>query len=162
MATEIKPIPDGFHAITPHLVVRDASAAIEFYKKAFGADELHRSMGPDGKSIIHATLKIGDSMLMLNDEFPEWQCHGPQSTGGTPVTIHLYVTDVDTVYQQAVDAGATATMPVMDAFWGDRYGKLKDPFGHEWSIATHTETVTPEQMKQRAEAFFAEAGQPSA
>ena len=160
MATEVKPIPEGFHTITPHIVVRDAKAAIEFYKKAFGAQELHCSTGPDGKSIIHATLKIGDSRLMLNDEFPEWQCHGPQTIGGTPVTIHLYVEDVDKVYQQAIDAGAEATMPVVDAFWGDRYGKLKDPFGHAWSIATCTETPTPEQVKERAEAFF--AAQPSA
>lgn len=149
-----KPIPDGYHSLTPHMVVRDADRAIKYYKSAFGAEELSRQATPDGK-VLHASLRIGDSIVMLNDEFPDWQCHGPESIGGSPVTIHLYVDDVDKVYQKAVDAGGTSTMPVSDTFWGDRYGKLRDPFGHEWSIATHKEDLTPQEIEKRAEAFFA-------
>jgi len=167
MTPKTKPIPDGFHTLTPHLVVREAAKAIEFYKKAFGAEVKGVLNGPDGKSIMHASLKIGDSFLMLNDEFPpfdnaqgfqEWKCLSPQSVGGSSVTIHLYVEDVDAVYNRAVSVGATATMPVMDAFWGDRYGKLLDPFGHEWSIAIHKEDLSPEEMKKRGEAAMAEMG----
>ena len=110
--------------------------------------------GPDGRSVVHAELKIGDSVLFVCDEFPEWGAHGPQSLGGSPVTIHLYVADVDRAYERAVNAGATATMPVTDQFWGDRYGKLTDPFGHHWSIASHTEDVSPEECQRRAAAFM--------
>jgi PhnB protein len=144
------PIPSGFHAITPHLVTKGASEAIEFYKQAFGAEEICRMPmpGPDGSLRIgHAELKIGDSILFLADEFPEFGSTGPN--GHSPVVIHLYVTDVDATFSQAVEAGATATMPVADMFWGDRYGKLVDPFGHQWSIATHIEDPTPEQMQER-------------
>ncbi|MFI5018662.1 MAG: VOC family protein, partial [Dongiales bacterium] len=134
----VKPIPDGFHSLSPHLTVADAAAAIEFYKKAFGATEMGRMPAPDGKRVMHAMLRIGDSSLMLNDEFPEWSAErGPKSLGGTPVTIHLYVEDCGAVYKRAVAAGATATMPPSDMFWGDRYGRLTDPYGHIWSIATH-------------------------
>ncbi|TWT44635.1 hypothetical protein RAS1_10500 [Phycisphaerae bacterium RAS1] len=139
------PIPPGFSTITPHLVIRNAAAAIEFYKKAFAAEEVMRMPGPDGKSVMHAELKIGNSIFMLADEFPDMNCHSPQKYNGSPVGIHLYVTNVDAAFKRAVDAGAKVTMPVTDMFWGDRYGKLTDPFGHEWSIATHTRDVTPEE-----------------
>jgi PhnB protein len=144
------PIPDGQHAITPHLVIKGASEAIEFYKRAFGAEELHRMPmpGPDGQVRLgHAALQIGDSRLFLADEFPEYGSNGPN--GSSPVSIHLYVTDANAVFARAVEAGATVTMPLADMFWGDRYGKLVDPFGHHWSIATHLEDLTPEQMAER-------------
>lgn len=129
MKNRIKAVPEGYHTLTPHLVVKGASQAIEFYKKAFGAEEISRVPGPDGKSLMHAEVKIGDSRLFLVDEFPEMGCcRGPHSIGGTPVTIHVYVEDVDTVFNKAVAAGAQVRMPLEDAFWGDRYGKLADPF----------------------------------
>jgi PhnB protein len=144
------PIPDGQHAITPHLVIKGASEAIEFYKRAFGAEELHRMPmpGSDGQVRLgHAALQIGDSRLFLADEFPEYGSNGPN--GSSPVSLHLYVTDADAAFGRAVEAGATVTMPLADMFWGARYGKLVDPFGHHWSIATHLEDLTPEQMKER-------------
>jgi PhnB protein len=156
MNNQVKPIPSDFHTLTPHLVVRDASQAIEFYKKAFGAKEISRVPGPDGKSLMHADLKIGDSRLFLVDEFPEMDCRGPQSIGGTPVTIHMYVEDVDTAFSKAVAAGAQVRMPLADMFWGDRYGVLVDPFGHAWSLATHKEDLTPEDIGKRAQAAFSE------
>jgi PhnB protein len=149
------PIPDGYHTITPHLVVKGASEAIEFYKRAFGAEELCRMPfpEPDGRvKLGHAELQIGDSRLFLADEFPEQGSTGPY--GLSPVTIHLYVTDADATFGRAVEAGATVSMPLADMFWGDRYGKLVDPFGHHWSIATHLEDPTPEQMKERMAAAF--------
>ncbi len=149
----VRAIPQGFHSITPHLVVRGGAAAIEFYKKAFGAAEISRHPGPGGK-LMHAMLKIGDSNLMLADEFPEHGCTSPQALGGSPVTISLYVEDVDAVFKQAVAAGAQVRMPPMDMFWGDRYGQVIDPFGHWWSIATHKEDVSPEEMARRAAAAF--------
>ncbi|MBV9107457.1 MAG: VOC family protein [Verrucomicrobia bacterium] len=155
MTRQIKPVPEGFHTITPHLVVKGASQAIEFYKKAFGAEELTRLPGPDGKSIMHAALKIGDSQLFLVDEYPEMGCKGPESGGKSPVTIHLYVQDVDSVFNGALAAGAQQIMPLADMFWGDRYGKLVDPFGHEWSLATHKEDLTPEEIGKRAQTAFA-------
>jgi PhnB protein len=154
MTTRINPIPEGHHTLTPHLVVKGASEAIEFYKRAFGAEELARMPGPDGKGIMHAALKIGDSRLFLVDEFPEMGCVGPQALGGSPVTIHIFVEDVDAIFNQAVSAGAEVRMPLMDAFWGDRYGQLIDPFGHKWSLATHKEDLTPEEISKRAEAAF--------
>jgi uncharacterized glyoxalase superfamily protein PhnB len=143
---QVKPIPDGMHTITPHLVCRNAADAIAFYQKAFGAVEQGRLPGPDGK-LMHAMVRIGDSPLMLVDEMPEWGALGPQSLKGSPVTIHLYVEDVDAVVARAVDAGAKITMPVADMFWGDRYGQLEDPFGHHWSVATHIRDVSPEEMQ---------------
>jgi uncharacterized glyoxalase superfamily protein PhnB len=143
---QVKPIPDGMHTITPHLVCRNAADAIAFYQKAFGAVEQGRLPGPDGK-LMHAMVRIGDSPLMLVDEMPEWGALGPQSLKGSPVTIHLYVEDVDAVVACAVDAGAKITMPVADMFWGDRYGQLEDPFGHHWSVATHIRDVSPEEMQ---------------
>ena len=142
-----KPIPAGMHSVTPHLVCAGAAAAIEFYKKAFNAVETSRLPGPDGK-LMHAAVRIGDSTVMLTDESPDWGCFGPRSLKGSPVTIHLYVDDVDAVVDQAVKAGGKIVMPVEDMFWGDRYGKLEDPFGHQWSVATHLREVTPEEMKE--------------
>ncbi len=155
MAVPGKPIPEGYHSITPHMVISDAGKAIEFYKKAFGAEELFRMPGPGGQGVMHAEIKIGDSVVMMCDEMPQagrWKA--PESLNGTSVSLHIYVADVDKAFQHAIDAGATATMPVMDTFWGDRYGKLTDPFGHEWSIATHKLDLTPEEIAKGAEECF--------
>lgn len=143
------PIPPGMHTITPHLVCAGAADAIEFYKKAFNAQELGRLQGPDGK-LMHALIKIGDSMAMLVDEYPEWGSLGPNARNGTSVTLHLYVEDADRQFQQAVDAGCTVRMPLDDMFWGDRYGIVQDPFGHQWSIATHVRDVSPEEIQAAA------------
>ena len=142
----VKPIPDDMHTLTPHLVCAGAAAAIDFYVKAFNAIELARLPGPNGK-LMHAMVKIGDSPLMLFDEVPEWGSRSPQTLKGTPVIIHMYVQDVDAAMARAVAAGPTLTMPTTDMFWGDRYGQLTDPFGHQWSLATHTRDVTPEEMQ---------------
>ncbi|MEK6675321.1 MAG: VOC family protein [Planctomycetota bacterium] len=158
MASKAKAIPDGHHTVTPHLVVRGAAKAMEFYKNAFGAKELFRVPGPDGKTVMHAEMMIGDSPFYLCDEFPDMGATSPATLKGSPVTIHLYVQDVDKTYSQAVSAGAKATMPVSDMFWGDRYGKLEDPFGHHWSVATHTEDVAPEEIAKRSKAAFGGCG----
>ncbi len=157
MPRTVKPIPEGFNTITPHIVCKNASAAIDFYKKAFGAEEIVRMPGPDGKSVMHAELKIGNSRLMLGEEFSD-KCTSPQTLGGSPVTIHLYVENADAAFQRAVKAGATVTMPLMDAFWGDRYGQLTDPFGHVWSIATHMHDYSPEEMEKKMKEAFAQMG----
>ena len=149
--TAVKPIPEGFHTVTPHLIVRDAAQAIEFYKRAFGAVEVERSLGPDGKTIMHASIKIGDSILMLNDEFPQMGALSPLGVGGTSVTLHIYVEDVDALAKRATEAGATVVMPVADMFWGDRFGMFKDPYGHSWSIATHKHEPTAEEMAKAME-----------
>jgi len=154
---KVRPIPEGSRTLTPHITVRSAAEAIDFYTKAFGAKELGRHAGPGGK-IIHAVLQIGDSRLMLHDEFPEMGVYGPAHIGGSPVTIHLYVEDVDKVFNQAVALGAKATMPVMDQFWGDRYGKLDDPFGHHWSIATHIKDMTPAEVEAAGKVAMAAMG----
>jgi uncharacterized glyoxalase superfamily protein PhnB len=143
----IKPIPEGMHSLTPHLICAGAAEAIDFYAKAFNAVEMVRLPGPGGK-LMHASLKIGDSTLMLVDEMTDCGAIGPKTLKGSPVTIHLYVEDVDAAVAQAVAAGAKVTMPVADMFWGDRYGQIEDPFGHRWSVATHTRDVTPEQMQE--------------
>lgn len=147
-------VPAGFHTITPHLVVRDAAQAVELYQRAFsaGVRGIHRT--PDGK-IMNADLKIGDSILLLNDEFPAMKVLSPQSLGGSAVTIHIYTADVDAMFSQAVAAGATVVMPVRDMFWGDRYGQLLDPFGHRWSLATHREDLSSEEIEKRGQAAFA-------
>jgi uncharacterized glyoxalase superfamily protein PhnB len=150
MATA-KPVPDGHHTITPYLVVSDGAAAIEFYTRAFGATELYRMAGPDGK-IMHAEVLVGDSPVMLSDEFPEMGAKSPASYQGSPVHLFLYVPDVDRWFKRAVEAGAAVTMPVQDMFWGDRYGQVTDPFGHTWQIATHVEDVSPEEMQRRMSA----------
>lgn len=144
-----KPIPEGYHTVTPYLAVEDASKAIEFYTRAFGASERSRMDGPDGK-IAHAEIQIGDSIIMTSDQFPQSSAKTPKEVGGTTVTIFLYVEDVDSVVQDAVDAGAAITMPIEDMFWGDRFGQVTDPFGHVWQIATHVEDVSPEVMAERA------------
>ena len=142
----VKPIPEGYHTLTPFLTVRDAMSAIEFYKKAFGAEERGVAKGPDGK-VMHAELKIGDSIIMLSDEFPDFGALSPLSSGGAGMGLHIYVDRVDEAFDRAVKAGAQVEMPVSDQFWGDRYGKLKDPFGHKWSIATHTKDMSQDEMK---------------
>ena len=153
----VKPIPEGYHTVTPYLVVRDAASALEFYKKAFAATELLRFDGAGGK-VMHAEIKIGDSPLMLADECPEMGARGPQSLGGAAVSMLIYVKDVDARFNQAVAAGGKALRPVQDQFYGDRSGTLVDPFGHVWTIATHKEDVSPEEMHKRAEAFHKQHG----
>ena len=143
----VKPIPEGMHTVTPHLVCAGATEAIEFYQKAFGATELSRVPGENGK-LMHASVRIGDSVVMLNEEMPEWGAFGPKSLKGSAVTVHLYVENADAVFEQAVAAGAKITMPLDDMFWGDRYGKVEDPFGHQWSIGTHVRDVSPEEMQK--------------
>jgi uncharacterized glyoxalase superfamily protein PhnB len=147
MSSKVKAIPDGFHTLTPHITVRDAAGAIEFYKKALGAEVLHVSNTPDGR-VMHASLRIGDSVIMLNDEFPEW--------GGAPAprsevpgfAIHVYVDNVDSLFNRAVSAGASVKMPLADQFWGDRYGTVLDPYGFKWSLATHVKEVSPQEMEK--------------
>lgn len=146
----VRPIPEGMHTVTPHLICAGAAEAIEFYKKAFGAIELSRIPGPNGK-IMHASIRIGDSVIMLNEENADWGALGPISLKGSPVTIHLYVENADAAFEQAVRAGAKITMPLDDMFWGDRYGKLEDPCGHQWSIGMHVRDVTPEEMQKAME-----------
>jgi PhnB protein len=147
MPAKVNAIPDGFHTLTPHITVRDAKGAIEFYKKALNAELLNAAHTPDGR-VLHAALRIGDSVLMLNDEFPEWggQAAPRSEVGGC--TIHIYVDHVDNLFQQALAAGATVKMPLMDQFWGDRYGTLVDPYGFRWSMATHIKDMSPEEMKR--------------
>ena len=145
----VQPVPAGLHTVTPFLVCAGASDAIAFYIRAFGATELARLPGPDGK-LMYAAIRIGDSVVMLNDEFPAMGALGPKARNGTSVTIHLYVDDVDAWFARAVAAGATVRMPVQDMFWGDRYGQLEDPFGHAWSIATHQRDLTPEETQEAA------------
>jgi len=154
MSDKAKSIPEGFTTVTPHLIVKGAGDAIEFYKKAFGAKEIARATTPDGSLVVHATIQIGDSFIMMNDEFPEMGAKSPLSLNGSPVTIHLYVEDVDALWKQAVDAGAKETMPLQDQFWGDRYGLLVDPFGHSWSLGTHIEDVSPDELEKRSAEFF--------
>ena len=146
-----KPIPEGYHSVTPYLIIKGAAEAIEYYKKAFGATEPFRFPAPGGK-VGHAELKIGDSPIMLADEHPEMGYKGPQTLGGTPVSIMIYVEDVDTIFSQAIDAGGTVKEAVMDKFYGDRSGTVVDPFGHIWHVATHKEDVSMEEMERRAKA----------
>ena len=143
--SKVKAIPDGMHSLTPHLVCRGAADAIDFYGRAFGAIELFRLPGPDGR-LVHACVLIGDSQLFLVDEMPEHGALGPRALKGSPVTIHLQVQDADAAFARAVQAGATVSMPLADMFWGDRYGRVTDPFGHSWSIATHVRDVSPDDM----------------
>jgi PhnB protein len=150
----VKPIPDGYHTVTPYLAVDDAAEAIEYYKQAFGAKERVRMEAPGGK-IGHAELEIGDSLVMLSDPFPQASTRPPKELGGTSASVFMYVEDVDAVVERAIDAGATVTMEVADQFWGDRFGSVQDPFGHLWSIATHVEDVPPEEMAERAKAAMA-------
>lgn len=150
----VKPIPDGMHTLTPHLICAGAADAIAFYQRAFGAVELSRLPGPDGK-LVHAMLRIGDSALMLMDESPQCNALGPATLKGSPITLHLYVENVDAVMAQAAASGAQVVMPATEMFWGDRYGVLEDPFGHRWSVATHTRDLTPEAIRQGLAAMAA-------
>ena len=147
MSSKVKPIPDGMHSVTPHLVCDGAAGAIAFYVKAFGATEVARLPGPDGR-LLHAQVRIGDSAVMLVDQNPQWGTLGPKALKGTPVTIHLYVPDADAFVERAVAAGATVVMPLADMFWGDRYGLIEDPYGHRWSVATHQRDVQPEEWAE--------------
>jgi PhnB protein len=153
---KVSPIPKGYHTVTPGLAVRNAAQAIEFYKKAFGAKEKMRMPGPDGKTIMHAELQIGDSHIMVGEEDPKMNHLSPQSLNGTPVNLHVYVKNVDKVFEQVVKAGATVMMPVTDMFWGDRYGHVVDPFGHKWGIATRKRNLSAKEMKKGAEEWFAQ------
>jgi uncharacterized glyoxalase superfamily protein PhnB len=150
-----KAIPDGFHTITPQLIVSDGAKALDFYKKALGAEERGRFPGPDGKSVMHAEIKIGDSILMLGSEHPP-QCLSPKSRGGTSVSLYLYSDNADAAFDRAVKAGCTVKMPMMDQFWGDRFGQVEDPFGHQWGFATHKQDLSKEQIAANAQKFFAE------
>jgi PhnB protein len=153
----VRPIPEGYHSITPALTCRDAARAIEFYKKAFGATEIARMAGPDGR-ISHGELRIGDSVIFVSDEFPGMSV-APTPTTTPSVYFYLYVTDADAVFNGAVAAGCRVDMPLMDMFWGDRYGKLTDPFGHSWGVATHVEDVSPDEMMRRGAEFMAKMAQ---
>jgi uncharacterized glyoxalase superfamily protein PhnB len=161
MAQAVKPIPEGVHTVTPYLIVKGADRALDFYEKAFGAEVTVRMPGPSGK-IIHAEFRIGDSFVFLSEEAPNMGSVAPQPGTPTPISLHLYVEDVDAAYNRAVAAGATAQMAPADMFWGDRFSKVSDPFGHAWSIATVKEQLTPEEMGKRAEAFFAEMAKKAA
>jgi len=156
MSEQARPIPEGFHSVTPHLVCGDAAAAIDFYKQAFGAVEVGRMAMPGGK-IGHAEIRIGDSRVMLADAFPEYGSNDPLALKGSPVAIHLYVENADAVWDQAIAAGATPVMPLADAFWGDRYGQVQDPFGHRWSIATHRRDVSMDEMQDAMKQMMAQA-----
>jgi PhnB protein len=148
MANKVKPIPEGYHNITPYLVIKGAAAAIDFYKQAFGATEIMRMPQPDGR-VGHAELKFGDSVVMLADEYPELQVVGPKTLGNTSVGLLLYLDDVDKAVERAVSLGATIKKPIADQFYGDRTGTIEDPFGHKWTLAVHIEDVTPEEMQRR-------------
>lgn len=156
--TSVAPIPAGYHSVTPHLVVYDAVAAIDFYKRAFGATELHRMTTPEGR-IMHAAIQIGDSIIMLGEECREYGNFSPTGLGGTPVVVHLYVPNSDETFERAVLAGATIKMPVQETFWGDRYGQLADPFGHAWSVATCVRHVDPADLQKAAEKAMCGAAQ---
>jgi PhnB protein len=159
VAPSSKPVPEGFHSVTPSLIVRGAAQAIDYYKKALGAQELMRMASPDGK-IGHAELKIGDSIIFVSDEMPNMGVSkSPQTLGGCTGTLNLYVEDVDKTFQQAISAGGKATMPVADMFWGDRYGTFSDPFGHHWGIGTHKEDLSEQEIEERAKDFFASMAQ---
>lgn len=152
--SRVNPIPEGHHTVTPYLTLKNTGAAIDFYKKAFGAEEMYRMPGPDGKSVMHAEMMIGNSAIMMGEECPDMGIVSPLTLNNSPVTIHLYVEDVDAAHKRAVGAGAESMMPPTNMFWGDRFAKLKDPFGHRWSIATHVEDVPPDQMMDRMKAAF--------
>lgn len=154
MTTEVKPIPDGFHTITPSLVVSDAAKAIEFYKQALGAEVLDVHTTPDGSKVVHSELKIGNSIIFVNDEFPEMGACAPTAAAPPSVTFNLYVENADASFAQAVDAGATSVMPVAEMFWGDRWGVVTDPYGYKWSLCTHVKDVTREEVEQASKELF--------
>jgi PhnB protein len=158
----VKAIPEGFNTVSAYIVVKDAEKAIDFYGKAFGAEPGSVMRMPGGNGIMHAELRIGNSTVMVTGENPQWNARSAETLGGSPVSLHIYVNDVDKVFQRALDAGCEVSYPVNDAFWGDRYGKLKDPFGLEWGIATHKEDLSPEEVSERAAEWFASMGQKGA
>ena len=153
MAT--KPIPEGFNTVSTYLVVKDPTKTMDFYQKAFGAESGYVMKTPDGESVMHAEMKIGNSMIMLSQENPQWNMKSAETMGGSPASLHIYVDDCDKLFQRAIDAGCEVAAPLMDAFWGDRYGKVKDPFGYQWGIATHKEDLDEREIGKRAVAWFA-------
>lgn len=157
MSSDVRPIPDGYHTLTPNLTFKDSSKALEFYQSAFGATVLGQMLSPDGRSMMHAVMKIGDSILMMGDEMPSEGCSKSAETlGGSPISLYVYVPNVDEAFKRAESSGATVTMPVTDMFWGDRCGNLIDPFGYSWMLATHTNDLTEDEIKKGAQKFFAE------
>ncbi len=156
LSAAVSPIPEGYHTVTAALTIRGAARAIDFYKKAFGAQVLDRVDGPDGKSVMHAALQVGDSRIFLSDEMPGMGCRSPETLGGTSSSFYLYVKDADSAVKKAIDAGATLKKPVENMFWGDRFGSIGDPFGYTWDMATRVEDVTPDELKKRAAAFVKE------
>lgn len=157
MEANVRPIPEGFHTVTPCLTLKDSLKAVKFYEKAFGAKNLGVMPAPDGKSTMHAMIQIGDSIIMMGDEQPEQHCRSAESLGASPIGLYIYVPNVDEAFKRAVDAGGEVVMPVDDMFWGDRCGTLKDPFGYGWTIATHTRDLTDEEIREGAEEFYAHA-----
>jgi uncharacterized glyoxalase superfamily protein PhnB len=160
MKTKVEPIPEGFRTVTPSLMLKNSLKAIEYYKKAFGAEVLGVFPRPDGSGTMHAAIRIGDSMLMMGDEMPNQICMSAESLGASPISLYIYVPNADAVFKQAVAAGAEISMPMADAFWGDRCGTLKDPFGYSWTIATHNRDLTPEEIQEGAKDFFEKVGKP--
>jgi PhnB protein len=157
MTTEVKPVQEGFHTITPSLIVNDGARALDFYRKAFGAEVLNSHTTPDGSKVVHSEIKIGDSIFFLNDEFPEMGARSPVSLGGSSITLILSVKDADSDFARAVEAGATPVMPVAEMFWGDRWGVVMDPFGHNWAFCTHVKDVSPEEIARASKEFFSKA-----
>jgi len=155
MKNNVQPIPEGYNTVTPFIIVKNAESAIEFYKKAFNAEERYRLYGTDNKTIMHAEIIIGNSPIMLTEEFPDMKCLAPTTIGGNPTWFYVYVQDVDTFFDNAISVGAKIVEPVQDAFWGDRFGSLKDPFGHQWSIATHKKDLSLEEIKKGSKEFCA-------
>ena len=156
MTKKVSPVPEDFRTITPHLVVKGVARAVEFYRRAFGAEELYRNLAPDGVSIVHSELLLGDLRYFLNDEFPEHGVLAPDGERGSVVTLLIYVPDVDAFYERALAAGAEVIFPLADCFWGDRYAIIKDPFGHRWSIASRIEDLSPTELQDKAKTYFAE------
>jgi uncharacterized glyoxalase superfamily protein PhnB len=161
MAKQAQAIPKGFHSVTPSIAVNGAAKAIDFYKKAFGAEEMSRFTGPDGARIMHSEIRIGDSVIMVVDEMPEYGSKGPKLYGGTPVSFFIYGDNVDAAWKRAVDAGGKPIMPLTDQFWGDRSGCLEDPFGHHWWLSQRMKDLTPDELKNAADQFFAQMQQPA-
>jgi uncharacterized glyoxalase superfamily protein PhnB len=151
----IKAVPEGYHTVTPYVVFKDARKAIEFYIRAFGAQELFAMPGPDGKGVMHAELRIGNSIIMMGEETPQQPCKSAETAGGSPVSFYLYLENVDEAFRTALEAGAESRMPVQEMFWGDRAGTVLDPFGYSWTLATHTRDLTPQEIQQGARDFFA-------
>jgi PhnB protein len=162
MSSQVKPVPEGFHTITPGLIVNGAHKAIEFYKEAFGAEVVGVMTSPDGSKVVHSEVKIGNSIIFVNDEFPQMGARGPEKGSRPPVSLNLYVEDADAVFDRAVRAGATVIMPLTDQFWGDRWGLVADPFGHLWSVATHIADPSAEEIKKASEEQFKHSGKSSA